>query len=158
MTARWPRPSATATAYPRDACVHQLRDEVRTWLRANLPWEYGVGLPPKHDDLADEVAFGREWQAKLADGRWVGVTWPAEYGGQGLPVSLSVCVLESLGAANMAFCTLCAARPSSVAGIRCVHSSGICPPLSYSAIICPLTPSSRAQARPPARICSRTSV
>jgi alkylation response protein AidB-like acyl-CoA dehydrogenase len=53
------------------------------WLRANLPWEYGKGLPPRFDDLADEVAFGREWQAKLASGRWVGVGWPEEYGGRG---------------------------------------------------------------------------
>jgi alkylation response protein AidB-like acyl-CoA dehydrogenase len=60
-----------------------LRDEVRGWLRANLPWEYGRGLPPRFDDLADEVAFGREWQAKLASGRWVGVAWPDEYGGRG---------------------------------------------------------------------------
>jgi alkylation response protein AidB-like acyl-CoA dehydrogenase len=60
-----------------------LRDEIRTWLRANLPWEYGKGLPPRFDDLADEVAFGREWQAKLASGRWVGVGWPRELGGRG---------------------------------------------------------------------------
>jgi alkylation response protein AidB-like acyl-CoA dehydrogenase len=59
-----------------------LRDEIRTWLRANLPWEYGKGLPPLRA-LADEVAFGREWQAKLAEGRWVGVGWPREYGGRG---------------------------------------------------------------------------
>jgi alkylation response protein AidB-like acyl-CoA dehydrogenase len=60
-----------------------LRDEVRGWLHANLPWEYGRGLPPRFDDLAEEVAFGREWQAKLASGRWVGVAWPEEYGGRG---------------------------------------------------------------------------
>jgi alkylation response protein AidB-like acyl-CoA dehydrogenase len=60
-----------------------LRDDVRAWLRANLPWEYGKGLPPRFEDLADEVAFGREWQAKLASGRWVGVAWPEEYGGRG---------------------------------------------------------------------------
>src|SRR6478735_7425286 len=60
-----------------------LRDEIREWLRANLPWEYGKGLPPRFDDLAEEVAFGREWQAKLAGGRWVGVAWPEAYGGRG---------------------------------------------------------------------------
>jgi alkylation response protein AidB-like acyl-CoA dehydrogenase len=60
-----------------------LRDEVRGWLRANLPWEYGKGLPPRFDDLGDEVAFGRAWQAKLAGGRLVGVAWPEEYGGRG---------------------------------------------------------------------------
>ncbi|MGZ4704037.1 MAG: acyl-CoA dehydrogenase family protein [Acidimicrobiales bacterium] len=61
----------------------EFRADVRAWLRANLPWEWGVGLPPKHDDLADEVAFGREWQAKLAEARLVGVAWPEEYGGRG---------------------------------------------------------------------------
>ncbi len=60
-----------------------LRDEVRDWLRANLPWEYGKGLPPRFDDLSAEVAFGRAWQAKLASGRLVGVAWPEEYGGRG---------------------------------------------------------------------------
>src|SRR3954451_25440516 len=60
-----------------------LRDEVRAWLRANLPWEYGQGLPPRFDDLADEVAFGRTWQQKLAGGRLVGVAWPEEFGGRG---------------------------------------------------------------------------
>src|SRR6476469_2372146 len=60
-----------------------LRDEIRAWLRSNLPWEYGQGLPPRFDDLADEVAFGRDWQAKLAGGRWVGVGWPRELGGRG---------------------------------------------------------------------------
>jgi alkylation response protein AidB-like acyl-CoA dehydrogenase len=60
-----------------------LREEIRAWLRANLPWEYGKGLPPRFDDLAEEVAFGRAWQAKLAAGRWVGVGWPTEYGGRG---------------------------------------------------------------------------
>jgi hypothetical protein len=63
---------------------------------------------------------------------------------------------NAIAAANIAFCTLCRARPSSVAGIRCVHSSGMWLPLSYSVIIWPLTPASSAQARPPARMCSRT--
>ncbi len=60
----------------------ELRASCRSWLRANLPWEYGRGLPPRFDDLADEVAFGRDWQAQLAAGRWVGVAWPTEFGGR----------------------------------------------------------------------------
>jgi alkylation response protein AidB-like acyl-CoA dehydrogenase len=59
------------------------RSAVRSWLVDNLPWEYGKGLPPRFEDLADEVTFGREWQAKLASGRWVGVAWPEAYGGRG---------------------------------------------------------------------------
>ena len=66
---------------PTDA-ERELRRECRTWLREHLPWEYGRGLPPRFDDLADEVAFGRAWQAQLAAGRWVGVAWPENYGGR----------------------------------------------------------------------------
>jgi alkylation response protein AidB-like acyl-CoA dehydrogenase len=78
----------------------RLRDEVRTWLRDHLPWEYGKGLPPRFDDLAEEVAFGREWQAKLASGRWVGVPWPEEYGGRGAGAVEHFIVTEELARAR----------------------------------------------------------
>ena len=51
--------------------------EVREWLDANLE------LAPAFDTLADEIAWGREWQRRLAAGRWVGLHWPVEYGGRG---------------------------------------------------------------------------
>jgi len=38
--------------------------------------------PPAFADLADEVAWGRRWQATLATDRWVGVHWPRQYGGR----------------------------------------------------------------------------
>ncbi len=75
-----------------------LRDECRAWLRANLPWEYGVGLPPRFETLEDEVAFGRAWQATLASGRWVGVAWPREYGGRGAGPIEHYIVTEELAA------------------------------------------------------------
>jgi alkylation response protein AidB-like acyl-CoA dehydrogenase len=59
------------------------RSEVRTWLMEHLPWDYGHGLPPRFEDLSEEVAFLRRWQASLASGGWVGVAWPAAYGGRG---------------------------------------------------------------------------
>jgi len=59
------------------------RAEVRAWLVEHLPWTYGEGLPPRFDELATEVDFLRTWQGQLAEGRWVGVAWPAEYGGRG---------------------------------------------------------------------------
>jgi alkylation response protein AidB-like acyl-CoA dehydrogenase len=77
-----------------------LRDEVRAWLRANLPWEYGKGLPPRFDTLEEEVAFGREWQAKLASGRLVGVAWPEEYGGRGAGPVEHYIVTEELARAR----------------------------------------------------------
>jgi alkylation response protein AidB-like acyl-CoA dehydrogenase len=76
------------------------RDECRTWLHEHLPWEYGQGLPPHFDDLADEVAFLRQWQSQLAAGRWVGVTWPSEYGGRGAGALLHYIVSEELARAR----------------------------------------------------------
>ena len=48
----------------------------RAWLGEHLRH------PPAFVDLADEVAWGREWQATLAADRWVGVHWPSAYGGR----------------------------------------------------------------------------
>jgi alkylation response protein AidB-like acyl-CoA dehydrogenase len=77
-----------------------LRAEVREWLREHLPWEYGKGLPPRFEDLAEEVAFGRDWQAQLAQGRWVGVAWPEEYGGRGAGPVEHFIVTEELARAR----------------------------------------------------------
>ena len=57
------------------------RAELRSWLEQHADWD---GRAPRHDDLAEEFAFLRDWQRTLASGRWVGVTWPEEYGGRGL--------------------------------------------------------------------------
>jgi alkylation response protein AidB-like acyl-CoA dehydrogenase len=48
----------------------------REWLQEHLR------RPPAFVDLADEIAWGRQWQADLAADRWVGVHWPSEYGGR----------------------------------------------------------------------------
>src|SRR6202040_74931 len=43
-------------------------------------------------------AFG-----KLAEGGWIGISVPSEFGGQGLPIALTQTVNEFLASANMAF-------------------------------------------------------
>lgn len=60
----------------------RFRSECRHWLESNLPWEYGVGLPPLFDHLADEVIFLRTWQRDLSRAGFVGVTWPEQFGGR----------------------------------------------------------------------------
>jgi alkylation response protein AidB-like acyl-CoA dehydrogenase len=77
-----------------------LRHELQEWLMANLPWEYGVGMPPRSPDLDEEVAFGRRWQALLAADRWVGITWPVELGGRGLGPTEHFVVTEELARAR----------------------------------------------------------
>ena len=77
-----------------------LRASFRTWLMEHLPWPYGVGLPPRFDDLAETVAFGRRWQAELAADGWVGLTWPEAYGGRGLGALENYVVIEELARAR----------------------------------------------------------
>jgi alkylation response protein AidB-like acyl-CoA dehydrogenase len=61
----------------------QFRDELRVWLKANLP-------RPWHDELRDPRAtedslmeLRREWQRKLYKAGYLGMDWPAEWGGRG---------------------------------------------------------------------------
>jgi alkylation response protein AidB-like acyl-CoA dehydrogenase len=61
-----------------------LRTRVRGWLRANLPEGWGTPGYAKPRTPAEKVAFARQWQRKLYDGGWAGVSWPKEYGGQAL--------------------------------------------------------------------------
>ena len=60
------------------------RARIREWLRANLPEGWGTPDYPKPKAPAEKVAFARQWQRKLYDGGWAGVSWPKEYGGQAL--------------------------------------------------------------------------
>ena len=59
----------------------EYRTRARSWL------EQHADEAPKitRDDISPEViAARRAWQRQLAEGGFVGITWPKEYGGQGL--------------------------------------------------------------------------
>jgi alkylation response protein AidB-like acyl-CoA dehydrogenase len=68
------------------------RAEVRSWLEAHK------GEAPVVEAIEDEdelIAARRAWQGKLAEGGLAGVTWPKEYGGQGLgPIEQVICNQE----------------------------------------------------------------
>ena len=76
----------------------EFRAELRGWLRANLPpgWTGHRDFPT----LAAEVAFLRDWQRRLHDGRWVGIHWPREYGGRGASVIEHYVFQEEIAAAR----------------------------------------------------------
>jgi alkylation response protein AidB-like acyl-CoA dehydrogenase len=58
----------------------------------------------RHDDGRVTTPKGfKEAFRQLADGGWLGLSAPAEYGGQGLPVTLTQTVAEFQTSANMAF-------------------------------------------------------
>lgn len=53
------------------------RQEVRSWLAANVPAE-----PLQSFDTAEGFRQHRDWEARLNTGRWGMVTWPEELGGR----------------------------------------------------------------------------
>jgi alkylation response protein AidB-like acyl-CoA dehydrogenase len=57
----------------------EFRDELRAWLRDNHP-----GEDPKGDREGFE--FRREWQRKLHEHGYAGLSWPQDYGGRGATV------------------------------------------------------------------------
>jgi alkylation response protein AidB-like acyl-CoA dehydrogenase len=63
--------------------------EVRAWLAEHLE------PPPPFASIDDEVEWARRWQARLARDRWVGIDWPAAYGGRGAtPVQVALFNME----------------------------------------------------------------
>jgi alkylation response protein AidB-like acyl-CoA dehydrogenase len=59
------------------------RERVRSWLEANVPAEWKA-LGSTEVPRPEAYEFLRRWQGKLHEGGFIGVTWPREYGGQGL--------------------------------------------------------------------------
>ncbi|QLL06397.1 acyl-CoA dehydrogenase family protein [Mycobacterium vicinigordonae] len=70
-------------SYPAE--VERFRDELRTWLSANLTDELRAARRPS---ARDDATFDklRKWDATAADAGWGAVSWPREYGGRGATV------------------------------------------------------------------------
>jgi alkylation response protein AidB-like acyl-CoA dehydrogenase len=69
----------------------EYRSRVRAWLD-----EHAAEAPP-----LDDVPARREWQRKLAEAGLAAVTWPAEYGGQGLGPLHQVVLNQEIGRAGV---------------------------------------------------------
>jgi len=61
------------------------RDEVRHWLGENLPADWVARLRQGSDVPRPEAyRFLSDWQRRMYEAGFVGLTWPKEYGGRGL--------------------------------------------------------------------------
>ncbi len=54
------------------------RTRLRSWLASNLPTD------AEPVAMRDRFQYMRDWQRRLAAGGWTALSWPKEYGGQGL--------------------------------------------------------------------------
>jgi len=59
------------------------RQELRTWLKANVPPETLQLRHLQPQASAEDLQFLKAWQKRVYDGGWAGVSWPKEYGGRG---------------------------------------------------------------------------
>lgn len=61
----------------------KFRDELRAWLQANLPrpWHAELRDPGATED--NLMRLRRDWQRKLHRAGYLGMDWPAEWGGRG---------------------------------------------------------------------------
>ncbi|QEU09468.1 acyl-CoA dehydrogenase family protein [Paracoccus yeei] len=59
---------------------NRFRQEVRGWMAENVP----TGPLESFDSTRKGFEQHRDWERKLAEGRWGMVTWPEAYGGRGL--------------------------------------------------------------------------
>ena len=70
------------------------RLDVRGWLQANLPADWGSDRFRPPADREEEEALLRGWNARLFEGGWAGLSWPREYGGAGATLAEQAIFLE----------------------------------------------------------------
>jgi alkylation response protein AidB-like acyl-CoA dehydrogenase len=75
------------------------RRELRTWLAANVPDDLRPERAAQLPEL-ERVRRLRAWQARLAAARWVGITWPEEYGGRGASIPEQIVYTEEMARAG----------------------------------------------------------
>ncbi|HTC78787.1 MAG TPA: acyl-CoA dehydrogenase family protein, partial [Terriglobales bacterium] len=76
----------------------QFRDEFRAWLAVNTPPEWTGDT--NAEDRADYLKYLRDWQRKLYEGGWAGISWPQQYGGRGAALMEQAIFQEELARAN----------------------------------------------------------
>ena len=80
------------------ATEQQFRDDFRAWLALNLPAEWTGST--NSEDRAEYLRYLRDWQRKLFEGGWAGISWPGEFGGRGASLMEQAIFQEELAGAN----------------------------------------------------------
>ncbi len=81
---------------PKEA---EFRDEVRSWMTANVPKDW-VKRRNAEESMQARFAYLREWQRKMFDAGWAGISWAKEYGGRGASVMEQVIFIEEMARAD----------------------------------------------------------
>lgn len=88
---------------PRE--IAEFRREVRAWMEAHKPPDPGFKLPQSFLEVESERQFDflRNWQRKVYEAGYLGLDWPAEYGGRGDALKRQRVVSQELTRAGAPF-------------------------------------------------------
>lgn len=87
--------------------LSEFRGEVAAWFKENKPKDPGFLLPLTFMEVGTEQQFEflRDWQRKVYDAGYLGMAWPKEYGGGGLPQAYQDIVTSEMAKARTPFMT-----------------------------------------------------
>jgi len=94
-----PSPDSFASLPLSDA-DREFRDEVRTWLSEHLVGDFVGTADRGGPDDDDNWELRRAWEHELGEGNWLGLSWPAEYGGRAAPMIQEIIFAMECAAAH----------------------------------------------------------
>jgi alkylation response protein AidB-like acyl-CoA dehydrogenase len=77
----------------------RFRDEARGWFAENVPRDW-VKRRDEEESMLGRFDYLRQWQRKLFDSGWAGISWPKDFGGRGAPVMEQVIFIEEMARAE----------------------------------------------------------
>src|SRR5262245_57115280 len=92
-------------AEPTPAELSEFREQVRAFLREQAPKPPRFKLPDSFMEVGtdEQFAYLRDWQAKVYAAGYLGLSWPREYGGRGMPQVFQSIVDSEMAAASVPF-------------------------------------------------------
>lgn len=78
--------------------LREFRVQVQNWLKANRPPKPSFPLPQSFTEVGnnDQFEYLRDWQQKVYEAGYLGMTWPKQYGGGGKPQAYQDIVTEEM--------------------------------------------------------------
>ena len=73
------------------------RDELRAWLRANVPKDWDQF---REEAMEPRFEYLKRWQRKLYEAGWAGLSWPKAYGGRGATLMEQVIFWQEMALAD----------------------------------------------------------
>ena len=90
---------------PTPEALDEFRRQVRAWVERNAPPAPRFKLPDSFMEVGTDEQFEylRDWQAKVYAAGYLGMSWPAAYGGGGKPAAYQRVVNSEMARADVPF-------------------------------------------------------